>query len=61
LKDAGLLADFGYAMTVHKAQGSEYKSVYLLYEKPRKVDSDGFRKWLYTAITRAEKKLTILY
>lgn len=61
VKDAGILADFGYAMTVHKAQGSEFKSVYLLHEKPYKVDPDGFRRWLYTAITRASKKLTVVY
>ncbi len=52
--------DFGYAITVHKAQGSQWDSV-LLYD-------DGFlswkreerKKWLYTACTRAAKRLIIV-
>ncbi|MCG6856959.1 MAG: ATP-dependent RecD-like DNA helicase [Salaquimonas sp.] len=50
--------DFGYALTVHKAQGSQWNNVVLFDE------SYAFRehrqRWLYTAITRAADKLTIV-
>lgn len=50
--------DFGYALTVHKAQGSQWENVYLFDE------SYAFRehrdRWLYTAITRAAERLTIV-
>lgn len=50
--------DYGYALTVHKAQGSQWDNVLLFDE------SYAFReekeKWLYTAITRAAKTLTIV-
>ena len=50
--------DYGYALTVHKAQGSQWDNVYLFDE------SWAFRehsqRWLYTAITRAAEKITIV-
>ena len=50
--------DYGYALTVHKAQGSQWDSVYLFDE------SWAFRehaqRWLYTAITRAAENITIV-
>ena len=50
--------DYGYALTVHKAQGSQWDDVLLFDE------SYAFRehrsRWLYTAITRAAKKLTLV-
>ena len=50
--------DFGYALTVHKAQGSQWDDVVLFDE------SGAFRehrnRWLYTGITRAAKKLTLV-
>lgn len=57
---AGLLFDYGYAMTVHKAQGSQMSNVILFNERPRPVSEDGYRRWLYTAITRSSDKLTII-
>jgi exodeoxyribonuclease-5 len=50
--------DFGYALTVHKAQGSEWERVLLVNES----GSFGYdaRKWLYTGITRAKNHLTII-
>lgn len=49
--------DFGYAISVHKSQGSEWNKVFLFNE------SASFREnrkhWLYTGITRASKFLTI--
>ncbi|MHC5536687.1 ATP-dependent DNA helicase [Singulisphaera rosea] len=50
--------DFGYIVTCHKAQGSQWEDVTVV------DDSVAFRengaKWLYTAATRAETALTIL-
>ncbi|MFZ1959758.1 MAG: ATP-dependent RecD-like DNA helicase [Methylovirgula sp.] len=50
--------DYGYALTVHKAQGSQWGKVVLFDE------SGAFRehrnRWLYTGITRAAERLTIV-
>jgi exodeoxyribonuclease-5 len=50
--------DFGYALTVHKAQGSQWDEVLLFDE------SYAFRehreRWLYTGVTRAAKRLTVV-
>jgi len=50
--------DFGYALTVHKAQGSQWDEIVLFDE------SYAFRehraRWLYTAITRAAERITIV-
>lgn len=47
--------DFGYAITVHKSQGSEYEKV-LVYFEPWGTDINK-KRLAYTAATRAEKKL----
>ena len=49
--------EFAYAVTCHKAQGSEYDFVVVFDES--RIFEDRAR-WLYTAITRAKKKLVIL-
>jgi exodeoxyribonuclease V alpha subunit len=46
-----------YAMTVHKSQGSEFDEV--LFILPDKDISILTRELLYTALTRARKKMTI--
>lgn len=50
--------DYGYALTVHKSQGSQWDNVLLFDE------SGAFRdqrwKWLYTGITRAAEGLIIV-
>lgn len=55
----GDLFDFGYALTVHKAQGSQAKRVILFEERFPKMTDDEWRRWLYTAVTRAEEELYI--
>ena len=50
--------DFGYVLTVHKAQGSQWDSVVLFDESFAFVD--GRERWLYTGITRAAKQLTVV-
>jgi len=52
------LFDYGYAISVHRSQGSEWKRV-VLYNEHRK-DSAEYRKWLYTGVTRASERLLIL-
>ncbi len=51
---------YGWAITVHKAQGSEWKKV-LVYDESRffNREEDNRKEWLYTAITRASEKLII--
>lgn len=60
VESMGMLFDYGYALTVHKAQGSSFKRAYVVREKPRKVDDDTYVRWLYTAITRASEELAIV-
>jgi exodeoxyribonuclease-5 len=55
----GDLFDFGYALTVHKAQGSQAKKVILFEERFKQMTDDIWRRWLYTAVTRAEEELYI--
>ncbi len=56
----GDLFDFGYALTVHKAQGSQAKKVILFEQRFGKMSDDEWRRWLYTAVTRAEEELYII-
>lgn len=49
------LWDFGYAMTVHKSQGSEWDRVLVLEQISRLWSAP---RWRYTAATRAAKHLT---
>jgi exodeoxyribonuclease-5 len=56
----GDLFDFGYALTVHKAQGSQAERVVLFEERFNKMTDEEWRRWLYTGITRAEKELFIV-
>src|SRR6187399_613958 len=50
--------DFGYVLTVHKAQGSQWDDVVLFDESFAFPESR--ERWLYTGITRAAKKLTVV-
>ncbi|MBN9447616.1 MAG: ATP-binding domain-containing protein, partial [Bosea sp.] len=49
---------FGYALTVHKAQGSQWDDVVLFDE------AYAFRehraRWLYTGLTRAAETITVV-
>ena len=50
--------DYGYAITVHKFQGSEAERVIVFDEWLG--DRDYHAKWLYTAVTRASKMLVVV-
>lgn len=58
--DAGLLFDFGYALTCHKAQGSAFREVGIMLEGRFDGDEDKRIRWLYTAITRAVERVYII-
>lgn len=48
--------DYGGAMTVHKFQGSQEKSIVLIDE----WFQDHRREWLYTGLTRAQEKIRVV-
>lgn len=49
--------DFAYAITCHKAQGSQWRNVLVIDESSSfREDAD---RWLYTAVTRAQECVTI--
>jgi exodeoxyribonuclease-5 len=50
--------DFGYVLTVHKAQGSQWDDVVLFDESFAFPDSR--ERWLYTGVTRAARRLTVV-
>lgn len=49
--------EFGYALTCHKSQGSQWDSVLVMDESA--VFKSNARRWMYTAITRAAKRVVI--
>lgn len=50
--------DFGYAITVHKSQGSQWEKV-LVYDESFCFRENRY-KWLYTGLTRASERVTVL-
>jgi exodeoxyribonuclease-5 len=50
--------DYGYAITTHKAQGSQWENV-LIYDESW-CFRDEWQRWLYTAITRASERVTMV-
>ncbi len=49
---------YGYAITVHKAQGSEWNKV-LVVEERFPFEKKEHARWLYTAVTRSASKLVL--
>ena len=50
---------YGYAITCHKAQGSEWDKVLVIEEK-FPFDKTEHARWLYTAVTRSSEKLVLV-
>jgi ATP-dependent exoDNAse (exonuclease V) alpha subunit len=50
--------DYGYVLTVHKAQGSQWDDVVLFDESA--VFAETRARWLYTGVTRAAQRLTVV-
>jgi exodeoxyribonuclease V len=71
VNDTTGLFTFANALTVHKAQGSQWSSVLIMDETSPLIAMNckmgasheeavtAARRWLYTAVTRAEKTVTI--
>lgn len=51
---------FGYALTCHKAQGSEWNNVFVNCKTHQSALTKEYFRWLYTAITRSSKKLYLM-
>lgn len=51
---------FGYAITCHKAQGSEWNHVFVKCKTHQSQLSADYFRWFYTAITRTSNKLYLL-
>lgn len=51
-------ADFAYAITCHKSQGSQWPRVLVIDES--RVFREEAVKWLYTAVTRAAEHVTVV-
>lgn len=53
-----LQARYGYAITVHKAQGGEWPDVFVNFDTAfRKENLQQLYRWSYTAVTRASRRL----
>lgn len=50
--------DYGYALTTHKSQGSQWGNV-LIFDESSTFREDA-RRWLYTAVTRAAERVTVV-
>jgi exodeoxyribonuclease-5 len=59
-QEMGFLLDYGYCLTVHKAQGSQFHTAVVIREKPPAATNDYYKKWMYTAVTRAAERLRIV-
>lgn len=57
-----LQVKYAYAVTCHKAQGGQWKNVFIDmgYIKENALASLDFYRWLYTAITRATDKVFLI-
>ncbi|MDO5664877.1 MAG: AAA family ATPase [Bacteroidia bacterium] len=56
-----LLVKYGYAVTCHKAQGGEWRNVFLdLGYVNKSYMGDNFYRWLYTSITRSSQMLYLV-
>ena len=49
---------YGYALTCHKSQGSQFPNV-VVFDEGNSFREDAWR-WRYTAITRAAEKITVV-
>lgn len=56
----GMLFDYGSALTVHKAQGSAFDECVLMPERWSRDTDQDYAQWLYTGVTRAANRLTIV-
>lgn len=58
--NSALPVKFGYAITGHKSQGSEWKNVFVDANSRKNMLCEDTFRWVYTAITRAKEKLYLI-
>ncbi|MBM3165362.1 MAG: AAA family ATPase [Bacteroidetes bacterium] len=52
---------YAYAVTAHKAQGGQWKHVFIDYSfLPENMETRGYLQWLYTCMTRATDKVYLV-
>lgn len=56
-----LQAEYGFVLTAHKAQGSQWDHVLIFYDEIFNQKNENRYRWCYTAVTRAAKSCTICY
>lgn len=56
-----LQANFGYCYTAHKAQGSQWPYVVVVCEPSVKLNEEAGKRWIYTALTRAETMAAVYF
>ena len=54
------LFDYGYCITCHKSQGSEWPCVIVINERSGYTTDDDYKRWLYTSVTRSSHRLFII-
>jgi exodeoxyribonuclease-5 len=62
LPKSAVPVDFGYCLSVHKSQGSEWDAVCIAYtwEWMSRRNPDEWRRLTYTAVTRAKDSLIVM-
>lgn len=58
--ESNMVFEFGYCITGHLSQGSQADNVLIYDDMLGSTMSDYYKKWLYTVLTRAKKKLTLV-
>jgi exodeoxyribonuclease V len=58
--DQGWPFDFGYALTVHKSQGSSFSHVTFWVDRQGNPDDENWRRLAYTAVTRSSHSLLVV-
>ena len=57
----GMLFDYGYAISYHKSQASQWDNVAVFIERSKYQDEENFRRAIYTAVTRSTNNLVMAY
>jgi hypothetical protein len=55
-----LRVKFGYALTCQKSQGGQWKNVGVVFDSGLGYKTEGFKRWAYTAVTRAQDSLMVV-
>ena len=55
-----LQVKFSYAITCHKSQGGQWKTIFIEQPYLPEGPSKEYLRWLYTAVTRAQEKLYLI-